>query len=134
MRQLKISTKSMNELKKYLSYRKPLSNIIQVNMKQNISCYSTMNITNHNSSERNTGIIDFDPSFTKCQSGLFYKDLVLGQGITPSFGDIVHIHYIGKLHYTGKVFDSSYSRNEPISFTLGLGQVIPGTLQLINLL
>lgn len=39
-------------------------------------------------------------------------------------GDTVKIHYIGKLD-DGTVFDSSEGR-EPLSFTIGNGQVIPG--------
>ncbi len=39
-------------------------------------------------------------------------------------GDKVHIHYTGKLA-DGTVFDSSTDR-DPLSFTLGEGQVIPG--------
>lgn len=39
-------------------------------------------------------------------------------------GDSVKIHYTGKLE-DGTVFDSSENR-EPIEFTLGEGQVIPG--------
>jgi peptidylprolyl isomerase len=39
-------------------------------------------------------------------------------------GDTVHIHYTGRLD-DGQVFDSSRDR-DPLSFTLGEGQVIPG--------
>ncbi|HEY3379460.1 MAG TPA: peptidylprolyl isomerase [Armatimonadota bacterium] len=39
-------------------------------------------------------------------------------------GDIVNVHYTGTLD-NGTVFDSSLSR-EPLQFTLGEGQVIPG--------
>jgi FKBP-type peptidyl-prolyl cis-trans isomerase 2 len=39
-------------------------------------------------------------------------------------GDTVHVHYKGTLD-DGSVFDSSEG-NDPISFTLGSGEVIPG--------
>lgn len=39
-------------------------------------------------------------------------------------GDVVHIHYTGKLD-DGTVFDTSADR-EPLSFTIGEGAVIPG--------
>jgi len=39
-------------------------------------------------------------------------------------GDTVKIHYTGKLH-DGTVFDTSDGR-DPLSFTIGGGQVIPG--------
>lgn len=39
-------------------------------------------------------------------------------------GDTVHLHYTGRLS-DGSVFDSSEGR-EPLAFTLGSGQVIPG--------
>ena len=39
-------------------------------------------------------------------------------------GDIVRVHYRGKLH-DGSVFDVSFDR-EPLKFTIGAGQVIPG--------
>jgi FKBP-type peptidyl-prolyl cis-trans isomerase len=40
-------------------------------------------------------------------------------------GKTVRVHYSGKLT-NGKVFDSSYTRGEPIEFVLGRGQVIKG--------
>jgi peptidylprolyl isomerase len=39
-------------------------------------------------------------------------------------GDTVRVHYRGKLH-DGSVFDASFDR-EPLQFTIGGGQVIPG--------
>ncbi len=39
--------------------------------------------------------------------------------------DTVKVHYTGKLE-DGQVFDSSVERGEPIEFTLGQGQLIPG--------
>ncbi|XP_073982402.1 peptidyl-prolyl cis-trans isomerase FKBP2 [Rhodnius prolixus] len=40
-------------------------------------------------------------------------------------GDLLHMHYTGKLE-DGTVFDSSLERNQPLTFTLGSGQVIKG--------
>ncbi|MFC2134500.1 peptidylprolyl isomerase [Bacteroidota bacterium] len=39
-------------------------------------------------------------------------------------GDLVKVHYTGKLD-NGEVFDTSESR-EPLAFTIGKGEVIPG--------
>ncbi|MDX1586422.1 MAG: peptidylprolyl isomerase [Balneolaceae bacterium] len=40
-------------------------------------------------------------------------------------GDTVKVHYTGSLE-DGSVFDSSKERDEPLEFTLGQGQLIPG--------
>jgi FKBP-type peptidyl-prolyl cis-trans isomerase SlpA len=40
-------------------------------------------------------------------------------------GNTVKVHYTGTFE-NGEVFDSSVERNEPISFTIGSKQVIPG--------
>jgi FKBP-type peptidyl-prolyl cis-trans isomerase FkpA len=50
-------------------------------------------------------------------SGLIYKKLREGAGGSPSGTSNVTVHYEGKL-VNGKVFDSSYARNEPAKFPL----------------
>lgn len=40
-------------------------------------------------------------------------------------GDTVDVHYVGQLE-DGQTFDSSIARQQPITLTLGQGQVIPG--------
>ena len=46
---------------------------------------------------------------------------------------MVSVHYKGQL-LDGQVFDSSYQRKQPIDFTIGVGQVIPGWDEGIQLL
>ncbi len=58
-------------------------------------------------------------------SGLKYIDVVVGKGASPAAGKKVKAHYTGTLE-NGKKFDSSVDRNEPFSFNIGVGQVIPG--------
>lgn len=63
--------------------------------------------------------------FTQTESGLFYKIEEKGNGEQPQKGATVKVHYKGEL-LDGTVFDSSFKRNQPIEFSLGVGQVIPG--------
>jgi len=41
-------------------------------------------------------------------------------------GDVVFMHYTGKLLENGKEFDSSHTRNQPFQCQIGVGQVIKG--------
>lgn len=41
-------------------------------------------------------------------------------------GDQISVHYRGTLASDGSEFDSSYSRSQPLTFTVGQGQVIKG--------
>ena len=38
----------------------------------------------------------------------------------------VRAHYVGVAYSTGEEFDASWNRGEPLSFRLGVGQVISG--------
>ena len=58
-------------------------------------------------------------------TGLRYLITREGTGSLPRVNDVVTVDYEGKL-LSGKKFDSSYDRVEPINFTLGVGQVIKG--------
>ncbi|GGX10516.1 peptidylprolyl isomerase [Aquimarina muelleri] len=63
--------------------------------------------------------------FDKTDSGLRYKVIQNGDGVKAEKGKTVSVHYKGSLT-DGTVFDSSYKRNQPIDFSLGMGQVISG--------
>ncbi|PQJ74665.1 peptidylprolyl isomerase [Polaribacter gangjinensis] len=71
--------------------------------------------------------------FNETQSGLRYQIIQKGNGKKAEKGSKVSVHYKGQL-LDGTVFDSSYKRKEPIDFTLGIGQVISGWDEGIQLL
>lgn len=76
---------------------------------------------------------EFSAGFDKTDSGLRYKLIQKGNGAKAEKGKTVSVHYEGSLT-NGQVFDSSYKRNQPIDFTLGIGQVIAGWDEGIGLL
>ncbi|OBX25342.1 cyclophilin family peptidyl-prolyl cis-trans isomerase [Gelidibacter algens] len=63
--------------------------------------------------------------FEQTKSGLRYKILQKGNGKSAEKGQMVSVHYKGQLA-DGTVFDSSYKRNQPLDFQVGVGQVISG--------
>lgn len=58
-------------------------------------------------------------------SGLQYIETLAGTGPKPQVGEVVTVHYTGRLD-NGTIFDSSHNYGEPIRFPLGVGFVIPG--------
>ena len=63
-----------------------------------------------------------EPGAVTTASGLVYIETRAGTGANPKRTDVVKVHYRGTL-VDGKEFDSSYARNEPVSFPLS--QVVP---------
>jgi len=64
-------------------------------------------------------------------SGLQYKVIVMGDGAKPGATDKVTVNYRGTL-LNGEEFDSSYARNQPVTFQLD--QVIPGWTEGVQLM
>ena len=52
--------------------------------------------------------------------------MVEGDGAEAKAGDKITVQYVGVGYRSEEEFDSSWSRNEPFTFTLGAGEVIPG--------
>ena len=65
------------------------------------------------------------PDAITTESGLKYVVKAEGAGDTPKTGDMVKVHYTGKL-LNGTKFDSSVDRGTPIDFPVGQGRVIKG--------
>ena len=84
------------------------------------------------------GTSDVKQPFKTTQSGLKYRDLnvvdksgseeATNRIMYASKGDIVIVHYTGWLEGfdSDQKFDSSYDRDSPLIFQVGVGQVIPG--------
>ena len=59
-------------------------------------------------------------------SDLVVTEVREGDGTEATAGKQVQVHYVGVAHSSGEEFDASYNRGEPLSFRLGVGQVIAG--------
>ncbi len=59
-------------------------------------------------------------------SELVTIDDAVGDGAEATSGSRVSVHYVGVSWSTGKQFDASWDRNDPLEFKLGVGQVIQG--------
>ncbi|WP_432797699.1 FKBP-type peptidyl-prolyl cis-trans isomerase [Poriferisphaera sp. WC338] len=66
-------------------------------------------------------------------SGLQYIVVEEGEGESPVFGDQVIVDYRGTF-VNGEEFDSSYKRNQPFNFTLGVDGVIRGWVEGLQLM
>jgi FKBP-type peptidyl-prolyl cis-trans isomerase FkpA len=73
------------------------------------------------------------PGVKTTASGLQYKVITEGKGPKPKAGDTIVAHYKGTF-INGTEFDSSYSRNEPASFTVIKGQIIDGWTEALQLM
>ena len=69
---------------------------------------------------------DVDPYDGPPPTDLVVEDVTTGDGPEAVPGRTVTVHYVGVAHSTGEEFDASYNRGEPLSFRLGVGQVISG--------
>ena len=79
-------------------------------------------------------IADLKADAEKTASGLMYIMHEEGKGPKPAAGQNVKVHYELKLA-DGVVVDSSYSRGTPLDIPIGVGRVIPGWdegIQLLN--
>jgi peptidyl-prolyl cis-trans isomerase A (cyclophilin A) len=86
--------------------------------------------------ENKLEILEFEKhieGMSKTSSGLYYKINKEGNKNKPLKGQNIRVHYKGML-LDGTVFDSSIQRDQPIDFTLGIGQVIAGWDEGISLL
>jgi peptidylprolyl isomerase len=77
-----------------------------------------------------SGPLSKEPTITvpsgSAPTTLTKTDIITGSGAVAAAGDTVTVNYVGALYKTGKVFDSSWSRNTTFSTSLVTTEVIPG--------
>ena len=82
-------------------------------------------IQEKNKQEQEKKFASLKEGMQQTPSGLFYKITKQGNGKQPQKGDVVSVHYAGRL-VNGQEFDNSFRRGEPIEIPIGVGQVIKG--------
>ena len=64
----------------------------------------------------------------RLDGGLIVSDILLGTGPQVTPGKRISLHYTGSLRSTGKVFDKNSSKQHPLVFRQGTGEVIRGKI------
>ena len=83
--------------------------------------------------EQEALVDEISAGFDKTESGLRYKIIQKGDGTKAEKGKTVAVHYKG-MFADGTEFDNSYKRGNPIEFPVGMGNVIGGWDEGIQLL
>ena len=63
---------------------------------------------------------------TEPPSELVSEDLIIGEGSECVSGQLISVDYVGVSWSNEREFDSSWSRDEVFTFSVGIGQVIEG--------
>ena len=64
-------------------------------------------------------------TMTRSETGLYYQDVVVGDGASADVGRTALVHYTGWLP-DGTEFDSSRDGDDPLEVVIGEGRVIAG--------
>lgn len=73
-------------------------------------------------------------SYSKLANGMYYLPITQGSGTPPEKGNVIKVNYTGSF-ITGKVFESTYERGQPMEYVCGeQGQVIKGLESAISLM
>ncbi|HCC68195.1 TPA: peptidylprolyl isomerase [Patescibacteria group bacterium] len=94
----------------------------------------TLLIFSKDSQEQNLNSVDIKGEETMINIdfvGLKTEIIIEGEGGKCQSGDEITVNYLGTLK-DGTKFDSSYDREEPFTFVLGIGQVITGWDEGVN--
>jgi peptidyl-prolyl cis-trans isomerase A (cyclophilin A) len=78
-------------------------------------------------------IKDITKGMSKTESGIYYNISTKGKGSNAKPNDLLSVHYSLQL-IDGTEIDSSFTRGAPIEFTCGVGQVIKGWDEAMELL
>ena len=71
-------------------------------------------------------VLKVNPNAQKSASGLVYSIANPGEEMKPESGSTMTVHYRGTFRRDGKQFDSSYDRNQPMTFKYKVQRMIPG--------
>ena len=98
--------------------------------KSNASATTSTPTTTTAATTPTTGPLSKEPTVTipagAAPATLVTKEIIKGTGPEAKAGQSVTVNYVGALFHGGKVFDASWKRHEPFTFTLGQGAVIKG--------
>lgn len=90
-----------------------------------VSGISSINPTSEVTQTPPTESVTITPMASEKLEKLLIEDIKVGSGEEAVSGKTITVNYKGTLT-DGTVFDSSYNRGQPFSFTLGAGEVIQG--------
>jgi FKBP-type peptidyl-prolyl cis-trans isomerase len=90
-----------------------------------LCCFSLITAMGCNGNSSGSKIPDSIEGYEKTTSGLFIKDIEVGQGIEVQEGDMVGINET-LTYRDGTVLFSTDKNGQPVKFTVGAGQAIDG--------